>query len=469
MRIVITGATGLIGRALARRLVHAGHQVVALSRDPAAAAHRLPARCQIAAWAPATGTVASDVLRGTDAVIHLAGEGVADRRWTPRRKQAIRDSRVETTRALVHALASLPTAERPPTFVGASAIGIYGERGDEPLDELSPGGSGFLADVCRQWELATLAASDLGLRTVVVRIGVVLGREGGALAHLLPVFRLGLGARLGTGRQWMSWIHLDDVVGLLSHAATHPGVAGVVNAVAPAPVRNTDFTRQLATAVHRPTALRLPAAVVRLLLGESATVVLSSQRVLPAAAESLGFHFAFPHLETALDDLCADPAHEVVYEQWLPRTPEVVFPFFADAYNLEQITPPFLRFRVRGLSTPAVEAGTYIDYRLRLHGIPLRWQSRIDQWEPNHTFVDFQTRGPYALWHHTHVFTPADGGTVMRDRVRYRLPLGALGDLVAGARVARDVDAIFRYRWETIAQHFRPTGASTAPVGAPAA
>jgi ligand-binding SRPBCC domain-containing protein len=169
----------------------------------------------------------------------------------------------------------------------------------------------------------------------------------------------------------------------------------------------------------------------------------------------LGFSFQFRTLRSALDDLCADPSHELITEQRLTRPPDEVFPFFSDPANLEKITPSFLRFRILGATTPHIGNGTLINYGLRLHGIPLRWQSRIELWKPNHMFVDVQTRGPYTLWHHTHEFEPADGGTVIRDRVRYRLPFGALGDLVAGRMVRRDLEALFDFRRQRI-QEFIP-------------
>ncbi len=204
MNVVITGATGFIGRPLARALVAAGHDVTALTRNVARAERLLPAGCAGKEWTP-TEPVAPDLLRGVDAIVHLAGEGVADRRWTAERKQAIRDSRVYGTRALVDALASLPGNERPRTFVSASAIGYYGDRGDEALDERSSPGSDFLAEVCVAWEREAFKAAALGLRAVAVRIGVVLSKDGGALAKMLLPFRLGAGGPVGSGRQWMSW------------------------------------------------------------------------------------------------------------------------------------------------------------------------------------------------------------------------------------------------------------------------
>ena len=445
MKIIVTGATGFVGAPLVRELLGAGHAVTALTRDVERGTRRLPARCRVLAWNPEGAFDPAD-LRGADAVVHLAGEGVADARWTAARKRAIRDSRVNTSAALVRALGELGADERPRVLVSASAIGWYGDRGDTVLDEHSTPGAGFLAEVCRDWEQAILAARALDVRTVAVRIGVVLGPGGGALAQLLPLFRLGLGGRVGSGRQWFSWIHLQDLVGLLRYVLEHPKAAGPINAVAPEPVTNATFTAELGRTLQRPTLLHVPAAILRAAFGEMAAVLLASQRVLPGAAQQLGFAFRYPVLRAALADLCADPSHELLVEQRLARPPEEVFTFFSDPANLEQITPSFLRFRVLGATTTLVENGTLIDYALRLHAIPLRWQSRIESWMPGRKFVDVQTRGPYALWHHTHEFEPDDGGTIIRDRVRYRLPFGALGDAIAGWLVRRDLHAVFDFR-----------------------
>jgi hypothetical protein len=444
MRVVVTGATGFIGTALVRELAAAGHTVIALSRDVERAKRRLPARCQVLAWDPSAPDAAA--LRGADAVVHLAGESIAGARWTEARKRAIRGSRAGASAALVRALGELAADVRPRVLVSASAIGWYGDRGDTPLDEQSAGGEDFLAGVCRDWEEAAFRAEPLGLRTVVVRFGVVLGRDGGALARLLPLFRLGLGGRVGSGRQWLSWIHRRDVVGLLQCVLGSAHASGPINGVAPQPVTNAAFTAELARAVRRPALFPVPAAAIRLALGEMSAVVLASQRVLPRAAERLGFSFQYPTLRSALADLCADASHELQSEQLLPRPPEEVFSFFADPQNLEKITPASLHFRVLRASTPQLSTGTAIDYALRLHGIPLRWQSRIEAWVPNRMFVDTQTRGPYRLWQHTHEFEAAAGGTLIRDRVRYQLPFGALGDLLGGWLVRRDLQEIFDFR-----------------------
>ena len=454
MIVAITGATGFVGTRLTAYLLAAGHEVVALTRSPERAERELPVRCRIVAWDPEHGRIDAGALDGVDAAVNLAGVGVADGRWTARRKEAIRRSRVAATRLLVDAIAALPAERRPRVFVSASAIGFYGDRGDEILTEESAAGVGFLAEVCRAWEDAAIGAEAHGVRTVRLRIGVVLGREGGALARMLAPFRLGLGGRIGSGDQWMSWIHVEDLVALVAFALERQDVRGVVNAVAPTPVTNAELTATLGRVLERPTILPVPSVALRLALGEMGGVLLDGQRVLPATAEAHGFRFRHPELGGALVDITADPATTLFHEQWVPRSPDEVFPFFGDAHNLERITPPFLKFRILHVSTPSLQNGTRIDYQLSLHGIPVRWQSLIRDWNPNRSFVDSQTRGPYRRWDHTHEFEPHRGGTILRDRVSYELPLGAVGGLVAGGFVARDLAAIFAYRRATIREIF---------------
>lgn len=444
MKIVVTGASGFIGTRLVRRLIASGHHVVAWSRDPVRAAETLPARCSTEHWEP--GSTPPSLLRGVDAVVHLAGESVAGGRWTEARKRAIRASRIDGTHGIVAAMEALPASERPGVLVSASAVGVYGDRGDEVLEEGSAPGRGFLADVCRDWEAEALAAEPLGVRVVLPRIGVVLGREGGALAAMLTPFRLGLGGRLGNGRQWMSWIHVDDLVSLLVFAIEHAELRGPVNAVAPEPVQNQELTRVLGRVLGRPAILPVPAFALQLLAGEMSEILLGSQRVVPKRARELGFSFEHPGLEAALQRLCGDSTHVLEREQLVRRPRGQVFSFFGDARNLERITPDFLHFRITAVSTPAIEEGTLIDYRLRLHGLPVGWRTRIDEWRPEERFVDVQLRGPYAYWHHTHEFEAVPEGTIVRDRVRYRLPFGILGDVIAGGLVARDVDKIFSHR-----------------------
>jgi uncharacterized protein (TIGR01777 family) len=252
-----------------------------------------------AAWDVLAGEPPAESLTGADAVVHLAGCPVAQR-WTPWAKKEIRNSRVKGTHHLVTALSTLK--QRPMVLVCASAIGIYGDRGDEVLTEASPVAAGFLAEVCRAWESEADLAESLGVRVVKLRIGIALGRKGGALEKMLPPFRAFMGGRLGPGSQWMSWIHIDDIVGLIRHALACP-LSGVVNATAPSPVRNGEFARTLGAALHRPAIFPVPAAALKIMLGEMASVLLASQRVLPKAAEAGGYRFSFPELAGALRNL----------------------------------------------------------------------------------------------------------------------------------------------------------------------
>jgi len=301
MKTLLTGATGLIGKELVGRLEGA----LVLSRDPEQARRRLPG-VQAHAWAPEAGPPPVGAFDGVEVVFNLAGEPVGEGRWTEERKRRIRDSRVLGTRNLVAGLAGLES--RPRVLVSASAVGYYGDRGDEALDEASPPGRNFLADVCVQWEREARAAERLGIRVVCVRTGIVLARGGGALTRMLTPFRLGAGGRLGDGRQWMPWIHLDDEIGILLHAMKDDRVKGPINAVAPQPVTNAEFTRELGQVLHRPTFLSVPRTALRLAFGEMSGLLTASQRVLPKEAERSGYCFRHPELAGALAAALTAPA-----------------------------------------------------------------------------------------------------------------------------------------------------------------
>jgi uncharacterized protein (TIGR01777 family) len=293
MKIVLTGASGFIGARLRAHLTAQGHELVCLSR-------RAAAQPGWYAWDPESGPPPQAALLGAGAVIHLAGEPVAQR-WNAEVKRRILSSRVQGTHSLVHALGAMPV--RPGVLVCASAIGYYGSRGDEILPESAAPGDDFLSEVCSAWERAAQAAAELGLRVVSPRIGVVLDPAGGALAQMLPPFRVGLGGPIAGGQSWMSWIHLNDLVRLIAWSVEHPALAGPVNAVAPNPVRNETFTRALGAALHRPAFFPVPALALKLLYGEMAGIVLASLRVAPERAVQSGFQFNWPDLGPALRDL----------------------------------------------------------------------------------------------------------------------------------------------------------------------
>ena len=294
MQIAITGATGMVGTALSAALTRAGHRIVPVSR------RALPGGVR---WNPERGEIDASALAGVDAAVNLAGENLAAGRWTAAVKARIRSSRIRGTRLLSDALAAGSTPPR--VLVSASAIGYYGARhGDELLDESSPAGDDFLAQLCVEWEAAADPAREAGVRVVHPRIGLILAREDGALAKMLPPFRLGLGGPLGTGSQWMSWIALDHVVALLIRAITSDTLHGPVNAVTPAPVRNSQFTATLAAVLHRPAVLPVPAALLRLLFGEMADMtLLASLRVSAEKLLASGFVFQEPELGGALQAL----------------------------------------------------------------------------------------------------------------------------------------------------------------------
>lgn len=296
MKIAVTGASGFIGAPLIESLVAAGHSVRALARNVGAL--RLPPGCDAATF-DSSRPLAKGALDGIDAVIHLAGEPIAQR-WTPEHRLAIRKSRLEGTRTIAQAAVESGSVC---TLISASAIGYYGDRGDEALDETSTPGSDFVAEICREWEAAAQPAREAGLRVVHPRIGVVLHPEGGALKKMLPPFKLGAGGRIGSGRQWLSWIHRADLLALLRFALETNSISGPMNATAPAPVTNADFTRALGRALHRPTIFPVPAAALKIAFGEMSFVLLTGQRVLPKKALAAGFAFQFPEIDKALAQL----------------------------------------------------------------------------------------------------------------------------------------------------------------------
>ncbi len=306
MKLLVTGAGGLIGTALVERARREGHTVTRLVRNGSS-----PSRGTAAVtWAPEQGQIDVSALERAgpfDGVVHLAGAGIGDRRWSADRKRTVLDSRTDSTRLLVDTLLRLSAA--PPVLVSASAVGIYGDRGDEELTEASTTGTGFLADVCRAWETAAHPAADAGIRTVLLRTGIVLSRRGGVLGKQLPLFRVGLGGRMGSGDQFRSWITLDDEIGAILHCLSDGGPSGPVNATAPAPSTDAELAGAIGTVLHRPTRLVVPASGLRLLLGAEMAneLVLGGQRVLPRVLLSTGYSFAHPELPGAVRSVLTGP------------------------------------------------------------------------------------------------------------------------------------------------------------------
>ena len=298
MKILITGSTGLVGTALTQHLQRAGHTVCRLIRPGTSSQTIGNSQAFDVNWNPTTGELGGAAV-GADAVVNLAGASIADGRWTAQRKQLLRSSRVDTTRALVQALAKM--SARPRVLVSGSATGIYGNRGDETLTEASQPGTDFLSEIAKEWESEALKAEALGIRLVRARFGVILAKHGGALPQMLRPFQFGIGGKIGTGKQWLSWITLDDTVAILRSALENATITGPLNVVSPQPVTNAQFTKSLAATLRRPAIFPVPAFALRLALGEMAdALLLASQRAVPAQLQKLNYQFLHPDLANAL-------------------------------------------------------------------------------------------------------------------------------------------------------------------------
>ena len=469
MRICIAGGTGSIGRALCLRLLRDGHTITVLTRSADRARHRVGA--EVALVDIANDDAVARAITNSDAVVNLAGDGVADKRWSQARQQVLRESRVDLTRRLVDHMAAKP----PKVFICASAIGYYGDRGDENLDEQSCRGQGFLAELCEEWEAAADKAQRLGCRVARLRIGVVLG-DGGALDRMMPLFRMGLGGRVGSGKQFISWIHISDLLELMVRTLTDARFSGVINAVSPQPVTSSKLAKSLGAVLHRPAFLPLPALLLIVLFGEMASVFLSGQKVFPKRAESLGFRFAFTGLGAALENILGRsasvkmtragtspetsylrgrrPVYQLEQRTVLDTPISRVFPFFSRAENLSLVLPQHLSFTLLGQPPKQMSQGAALQYRLRLGPFPWRWRSVVEQWSPGRMFIEAQHSGPYRCWWHEHRFEANGGRTVLVDRIYYALPLSLLGRLVHRLWVANKLVRIFSHRRNALSFRF---------------
>ena len=467
MRVLITGATGFIGRALIPLLQRDGHTVVAWVRGEASARSLLGAEVEIVPAGAGFDVLVSAVER-CDGIVNLAGEPLMGGRWTASRRAILEDSRVKVTELLVRAIGAART--RPGVFISGSAVGYYGDRAGEILTETSTSGDGFLARLCRQWESAAQPAEVLGLRVVRLRTGVVLGRAGGALAKMLPPFEFGVGGPVGSGKQYLPWIHLHDLAKIIAVALVDERYRGPVNGVAPEQATSRSFARALGLALHRPAMLPVPALALKAIFGQAATVLLASQRVHPLALVERQFAFDFPTLAAALEDIVGGAGVTISPAQSRPegagearyelRARTVVdaplaetFAFFSKAANLGLITPAAMKFSIQG-EIPPMAKGAAIDYRIRVGPLPVRWRTRIASWEPGRSFVDLQEAGPYRLWWHEHTFHADGERTVMEDRVYYAPPLGILGRLANRLFIGPTLRKIFQYRGDVIRLRF---------------
>ncbi len=443
MKILVTGASGLLGKALITELQINGHEVFALVRNPSKISEL--DRKNIYKW-DESQLPPTESLRGKDAVINLVGEGIADKLWTEKRKRKLRDSRLVNTSNLTNAIKSLSPTDRPKTLISASAIGIYGHSQEKMFDEAWPTGTGFLAELCAEWEAAANLDSSLNIRVVNMRLGIILSKNGGFLSKMAPVI-------LGSGQQWTSWVHISDVVRFVQEALVNPNFQGPYNITSSSPVKNTDLTQIYAKKMGFPFVARVPKTLLKLVLGEMSTAILSSQRVLPNRLLRTGFKFQYNQFNEAIDDIYGndnflDNYHTV--NQFIAATKEKVFHFFSLAENLELITPPWLNFKITKKSADEITENILIDYKLKIHGVPVKWRTKISSWRPDDQFVDDQLKGPYTKWHHVHLFYKVAGGTLIRDEVTFRVPGSFIGKLFLTALIRKDVNTIFSYRQKVI-------------------
>jgi len=449
MKIVVAGANGLIGKKLIFRLLLEGHDVVALARSPESLPE-LPS-ANIFKWS-AQDQPPARIFENCDAVVNLAGAGIADVRWTPSRKKQIWDSRIVGTKNLVSTLKSMGSENRPKVFINASAIGFY-QDGSSQQDETSANGSGFLAELCYNWENSALEAEAANVRTVIMRTGLVLSNQGGVLEKS--------GSKiLGSGQQWMSWIHIDDVVNFIIFAIQNQNLRGPFNLTAPQAVQNRQFAKTVAAVFNAPLVLPVPAFAIKAALGELSSAVLSNQNIYPKKTLESGFQFKFSRLEESLKDLGdGTTLTESTFSarQFVPLSRKTVFSFFAKAENLEALTPPWLNFHIVKKSTPEIQQGSIIDYKLKIHQIPVTWRTLISEWKPDNHFVDDQLKGPYSKWHHVHSFHEVRGGTLICDDVTFKVPGWCFGRLLLPL-IKKDVQQIFNYRQKKIVELVKQGG-----------
>ncbi len=451
MKTLISGGTGLVGKELGKLLAAKDHEIFILTRKPEKARTQCPFPHTALSWSELEDY---PELTELDHIINLAGANITERRWNRDFKNKIRRSRIETTKKLVtlanHRCSGLKS------FVSTSAIGFYGNTGETPVNEDHPHASSFLANVCRDWESAT-ETIQRG-RTVIFRVGVVFSEKGGALAKIAPPIQSGAGGPLSGGKQFMSWIDIEDLVNMYVFALENP-ITGVFNAVAPNPVSNKYLTRAIGKHLKRKTFLNVPYISLRILMGELACYLVENQKISSQKIRKKGFAFIHPNVEDSIKKRVAKLGRmerRLIFEQWVPKTKEEVFSFFSEAGNLEKIVPKNFHFKVLSVSTKSMEKGTRLNYKLKINGIRVNWETLITQWNPPNDFADNQERGPYKKWYHLHFFKDLAGGTLMTDQVYLEIPLGVPGYAAAGWKVFRDVKKIFDYRSEIIDKMYIP-------------
>lgn len=479
--VVLTGATGFVGRFVVLRLLARGYRVSVLVRNVERARQQL-GRQGVELVALDDEAALRKALQSVQTLIHLAGAPVAQR-WTASHKKAMWESRIGLAQRLSRIIQT--HSAHLPTIINAGGIGIYGDKGSDPVTEASGSGQGFLAELAQAWEAVWDTLRNAGSRVVQLRIGVVLGLEGGFLQKVLPPTELGMGAVLGSGKQYVPWVHLVDLARMIEWAIKTPEASGPYNACSPFAATHKALVQELAQACNGGAPFRVPRWVLRLAMGEMASMLCEGQNASPTRALSQGFEFQYPDLRPALDEIlhgadlempAADslpqgepyiddtkPDRELRHQSLLKAPLSEVFDFFSKAENLSVLTPPGMAFKIRTPLPIEMHKGRLIDYKIALGPLSFPWRTRIEQWEEQSHFVDAQLIGPYASWFHEHRFEAVDDQTTkMTDHVYYRvglkkIPLGPIGRLIEKVFVRPQLRRIFSYRDRMIQARFGET------------
>ena len=477
MNIFITGSTGLIGRFVVAFFEGKGHKITALVRDVEKGKNLLGHRVRMLEPTLSDEQL-TEALGESHAVINLAGSPIATR-WTHQKKEELERSRIGVTQRLVRCLNRCETP--PKVFISASAVGFYGNRGDTILTEQSPKGQGFLSELCASWEQEANKIGTKGVRVCILRLGVVISREGGMLKAMAPPFQMNLGAYFGA-KQFVPWIHIKDLVQIIDRCISDETLMGEINCTAPSPVKNKEFALCLQKATKSWFLFRLPVVFLKLILGEAIAVTTHSQHVIPSKLLAKGFKFLFPKLKQAMaaefttDNITISRfkddslemlevktksqverrgQYQLTSSILIERDMSEIFPFLSCAGNLGLLTPSWVNFRI--LEIPShMRIGAGIRYSISLWMLDIGWVTRIVDWQPGKVFIDLQEKGPYRLWWHEHLFTAnAEGSVIMQDKVIYRIPFGFLGRVVHHFIIKKTLLRIFKFRNEMTILRFQ--------------
>lgn len=458
MKILVTGGTGFVGSKLVASLFKLGHELIVVTRCREKAKKKLPLPL-VFLEGDLSKSPLSDVPQ-VDAVINLAGENIGEGSWTQREKKKIKDSRALLAENLIKSL----SLENIKVFIQASAIGYYRESdGDEWLDETTGHGDHFLSKVCQAWELPAKSLTK-SIRVVIPRIGVVLGSDGALMGKLIPLYRKGLGGVLGSGSQWMSWIHVDDLVNFFGQALEDESYSGAINLTAPKPVQNKQLNKVLAKYCQRPAIFWVPKFILNLGMGEKSYLALSNQRLSSKLGKKIPFNFKYPEIDSAMREICG---FEKLYGEssecfhykierllYIPSTRNSAFEFFARPNNLEKISSKSLNIKLVQISDNRLKEGTTFGFKVKKFGLGLTVKSKVIKLIEAECFIDDQVSGPFETWSHRHEFVDAGTGCIALDKVKYRLPFKFLADLVS-IKAQSQVVEMFDQRVEDISNHFK--------------